>query len=101
MSFTTVEYKEFRKSCEKHLGAEQNQLIANYLSENPKLGELVNETGGIRKLQWPTNTKHKDEVKGVIYYYYKDRSNPVYLISVFRPGVKQALSKVIELIVTQ
>ena len=95
-----VEYDGFKKSSDKLLGIGESVVIADFLSENPKLGDLVEETGGIRKLKWPLHVKHKDEVKGIAYYYYKDKGTPVYLIAVFKPGVKQALSKVIELMVS-
>ncbi len=101
MAVTTIENKEFTSRCLKVLGDREGAAITDYLSENPKAGEAIKATGGIRKISWPIGAKNKSETKAVVYYYYKDRTTPVYLIAVFRPGVKQALAKVIEMVVTR
>ena len=96
-----VSFKEFEKSCEKLLGEDQQVVIENLVGSNPKVGALYEGTGGIRKLPWPQSTDHKNDIKGTVYYFYKDRSLPLYLISVFKPGAKQTLAKTIEIMVAR
>jgi len=98
LSFELIEYEEFSKSSNKLLGVDEKDLILDCIGRNPKVGELIENTGGIRKLSWPPECKHKSDVKGTIYYYYKDRSLPVFLISVYKPGAKQALGRTIEVL---
>ncbi|NNE65245.1 MAG: addiction module toxin RelE [Pyrinomonadaceae bacterium] len=99
MNFTTIEYKEFTKSSDRLLGRGENDRVVDALSGNPRLGDLIGGTGGIRKLKWPINCKTKNKVQGIVHFYFKDKSHPVHLIAVFKPGAKQTLAKAIEIIV--
>lgn len=101
LSSQIIEYKEFSRTSAKLLGKEEGDLILEYIGMNPKVGALVDNTGGIRHLSWPLDSKHRSDNKGTIYYYYKDRSLPIFLISVFKPGAKNTLGRTIEILLAR
>lgn len=40
-----------------------------YLADNPRLGDVIRDTGGLRKIRWAGNGKGKRGGVRVIYYY--------------------------------
>ena len=49
---TIAELPEYVRRVEKLLSATERIDIVNYLAAHPKVGDLVEGTGGIRKLRW-------------------------------------------------
>jgi hypothetical protein len=56
---TVVELPEFTKNSEKLLKDSERQSIVNYLASHPSSGEIMQGTGGIRKLRWSAQGKGK------------------------------------------
>ncbi len=65
---------------------EKEDLIA-YLSEHPSAGDLIQGTGGIRKLRWARGAKGKSGGVRVIYYFHSEMM-PLYLLAVFGKNEK-------------
>lgn len=89
---TIVELPEFLRKSEKLLTASQRLSIINYLAEHPSSGDIMQGTGGIRKLRWSAHGKGKSGGVRVIYYYHNE-SIPLFLLTVFGKGEKANLSK--------
>jgi len=49
---TIAEVPEYIRQAEKLLSAAEQQDVVNYLAAHPKSGDLIEGTGGIRKLRW-------------------------------------------------
>ncbi len=49
---TVAEVPEYIREAEKLLSLSERQDIVNYLSAHPKSGDLIEGTGGVRKLRW-------------------------------------------------
>jgi mRNA-degrading endonuclease RelE of RelBE toxin-antitoxin system len=64
------------------LTEEERQQITVFLAQNPRAGDLIVGTGGIRKLRWAGKGKGKSGGYRVIYYYFNE-SIPVYLLAVY------------------
>lgn len=89
---TIVELPEFlRKAQDLFLDEEKASLI-NYLAAHPQSGDLMQGTGGIRKLRWAAQGKGKSGGARVIYYYHNE-TMPLFLLTVFGKGEKANLSK--------
>ena len=56
---TVVELPEFTKNSEKLLKDSERQSIVNCLASHPSSGEIMQGTGGIRKLRWSAQGKGK------------------------------------------
>jgi hypothetical protein len=89
---TIVELPEFLRKSDKLLKDSERQSIVNYLALHPGSGDLIQGTGGIRKLRWSAQGKGKSGGVRVIHYY-RDESMPLFLLSVFGKGEKPNLSR--------
>lgn len=49
---TVAETPEYIRSAERLLPAADRMEVVEYLAENPKAGDLMQGTGGVRKLRW-------------------------------------------------
>jgi mRNA-degrading endonuclease RelE of RelBE toxin-antitoxin system len=60
--------------------------LTDFLAANPEAGELIKETGGLRKARWATNDagKHGGKSGGyrVIYYFFNEEF-PIYMLSIY------------------
>lgn len=66
--------------------------IVNYLAAHPKAGDLIEGTGGIRKLRWSRGGRGRSGGVRVIYYYHSE-AMPLYLITLFAKNERANLSK--------
>ena len=66
--------------------------MLTYLAAHPKSGDLIEGTGGIRKLRWSRGDRGKSGGVRVIYYYHSELM-PLYLITLFAKNVQDNLSK--------
>lgn len=89
---TIVELPEFLRRSDKLLNNSERLSIINYLAEHPAAGDIMQGTGGIRKLRWSAQGKGKSGGVRVIYYYHNG-SMPLFLLTVFGKGEKSNLSK--------
>lgn len=89
---TIVELPEFLRKVGQLLKEEEKLSIINHLAAHPQSGDLMQGTGGIRKLRWSAQAKGKSGGVRVIYYYYNE-SIPLFLLTVFGKGEKANLSK--------
>jgi len=89
---TIAEVPEYIRQAEKLLTAEERQDIVSYLAVHPKSGDLIEGTGGIRKLRWGRGGRGKSGGVRVIYYYHSE-TMPLYLITLFAKNEQANLSK--------
>ncbi|HAO23735.1 MULTISPECIES: type II toxin-antitoxin system RelE/ParE family toxin [unclassified Methylophaga] len=89
---TIVELPEFLKRALGLLSEEEKVSIINYLALHPQSGDLMQGTGGIRKLRWSAQGKGKSGGVRIIYYYHNG-TMPLFLLTVFGKGEKANLSK--------
>ena len=89
---TIVELPEFPRRAETLLANEEKTSLINYLSVHPMSGDVMQGTGGIRKLRWAAQGRGKSGGVRVIYYYHNG-SIPLFLLTVFGKGEKANLSK--------
>jgi len=89
---TIVELPEYLRNAEKLLTENARKEIVTFLAINPRKGDLVKSTGGIRKMRWGRGSSGKSGGVRIVYFYY-DENMPLYLLSVFGKGEKENLSK--------
>ena len=88
---TVVELSTFLSKVGKTIQPEERDELIIYLASNPKSGEEISGTGGIRKLRWAGKGKGKRGGLRVIYYFYND-SAPVFLLTVYGKGEQETLT---------
>jgi hypothetical protein len=87
-----AELPTYIRLAEKRLSVEERQDLINYLAEHPKSGEVMEGTGGVRKLRWRRGGQGKSGGVRVIYYFHDDLM-PLYLLTLFAKGDKANLTK--------
>jgi hypothetical protein len=88
---TVVETGEFLKHAKSLIpDLERAELVA-FIGANPEAGEVMPETGGVRKIRWALEGMGKRGGVRVIYYFHSKRL-PVFLLSVYAKNRKANLS---------
>lgn len=88
---TIAELPEYIRRAEKLLSDGERLDIVNYLAAHPKAGDLMEGTGGVRKLRWGRGTQGKSGGVRVIYYFHSD-AMPMYLLTLFAKNERANLS---------
>ncbi len=91
MLITIVELPEFRKRSETILTNDERDELLYYLSANPKSGDLIQGSGGIRKLRWRSKEKGKSGGSRIIYFFHNEEI-PLFLLTIFSKNEKVNLS---------
>jgi len=89
---TVAEMPEYIRRAEKLLSQSERTELIDYVAANPKAGDLIQGTGGIRKLRWARSGRGKSGGVRVIYYFHSE-ALPLYLLTVFGKGEKADLSQ--------
>ncbi|HFC53119.1 MAG TPA: addiction module toxin RelE [Gammaproteobacteria bacterium] len=88
---TVAETESFQRKINKLLSKDEKSDLIAYLSEHPSAGDLIQGTGGIRKLRWARGSKGKSGGIRVIYYFHSQKM-PLYLLAAFGKNEKANLS---------
>ena len=69
----------------------EREAVVELLAASPEIGDLIPETGGLRKVRVPLAGRGKRGGARVIYYYY-DVTLPIYLLLVYAKNERDDLS---------
>jgi hypothetical protein len=89
---TVAEVPEYIRHAEKLLTETERQDVLSYLAAHPKSGDLIEGTGGIRKLRWGRGGRGKSGGVRIIYYFHSELM-PLYLLTLFAKNEQDNLSK--------
>jgi hypothetical protein len=89
---TVAETPEYLRCAERLLSAVERADVVAYLAAHPRAGDLMQGTGGVRKLRWGRGGRGKSGGVRVIYYFHSE-AMPLYLLTVFGKNEKANLSK--------
>ncbi len=70
--------------------SDRAQLVGS-IAANPEAGDLIPETGGVRKVRWALAGRGKRGGARVVYYYHNE-SLPVFLLAAYGKNEKANLS---------
>jgi hypothetical protein len=88
---TVVELTTFLRSAAKVWSDDERAEFVDYVAANPEAGDLIPDTGGLRKVRWGRQGSGKRGGVRVIYYYY-NMDVPLYLIAVYAKAAREDLS---------
>ena len=89
---TVVETAEFLRKAKPLLSESERAELVTFIAANPEAGEIIPETGGVRKIRWALPGMGKRGGARVIYYYHSERL-PVFLLSAYAKSRKKNMSK--------
>ncbi len=89
---TVAETPEYLRQADKLLTVGERADVVDYLAAHPKAGDLMQGTGGVRKLRWARAGRGKSGGVRIIYYTHSE-AMPLYLLTVFAKNERANLSK--------
>ena len=67
---TVTETPAFTHEAKSLLSEDERNDLILFLAENPEAGDIIEQTGGVRKVRWARQGGGKSGGYRVIYYYY-------------------------------
>jgi hypothetical protein len=92
MLLTVAELPEYLRAATKLLAEDERLAIIEYLASHPSAGDLIEGTGGVRKMRWGRDGRGKSGGVRVVYYFHSD-AMPLYLLTMFAKSERANLSK--------
>lgn len=89
---TVVETVRFLKDAEGLMPESDRARLVEFVGANPDAGDLIPETGGIRKLRWALPGGGKRGGARVIYFFHNE-TLPLFLLALYGKNEKANLSK--------
>jgi mRNA-degrading endonuclease RelE of RelBE toxin-antitoxin system len=89
---TVVETPFFLRKAADLLDEEERAKLVTFVGANPDVGDVIPETGGVRKLRWSARGKGKRGGVRVIYYFHSE-AFPLLLLTVYAKNQKANLTK--------
>jgi mRNA-degrading endonuclease RelE of RelBE toxin-antitoxin system len=86
-----VETEEFLADVKGVLSEAEHDALILYVALHPEAGDLIPQTGGLRKLRWAAKARGKRGGSRVIYYFH-DVQVPLFLMAIFAKNVQTDLS---------
>lgn len=88
---TVAETPLFLRQAEKVWDEAEHEGFVSFIAANPDAGDVIPETGGVRKVRWARTGSGKRGGARVIYYYC-DGLRPLYLLLVYAKSRQENLS---------
>ena len=89
---TIVETPEFIKKANECMNDETRSHFINFIAKAPLAGDVIQGTGGARKIRWQ-NDFYSGKRGGVrIIYYYHDEKMPIFLFTVYKKNQRENIT---------
>ncbi len=89
---TVVETAPFLRDAKGLLPEDERARLVSFLGTNPEAGDLIEDTGGVRKLRWARKGGGKSGGYRVLYYYYSERI-PLFVPGIYAKNAKESVDK--------
>lgn len=89
---TVAETAEYARKAGKLLSEKERTELIYYLAAHPNAGDVMEGTGGVRKLRWAREGHGKSGGVRVIYFFYNE-GIPLYLLTIYGKSEKGNLSR--------
>lgn len=86
-----IETKLFTKLIYGYLIDDEFSDLQIVLACSPEIGDIIRNTGGLRKVRWKAKGKGKRGGVRIIYYWYKS-ANKIFLLTIFAKNEVSDLS---------
>lgn len=88
---TVAETTEYARRARKLLSEPERNDLITCLAAHPEAGDVMEGTGGVRKVRWAREGKGKSGGVRVIYFYHNE-GMPLYLLTLYGKSEKENLS---------
>jgi mRNA-degrading endonuclease RelE of RelBE toxin-antitoxin system len=84
--FTFIETKLFSRLADEYLPDDQLARLQHHLNENPEAGDIIRESGGVRKLRWRATGRGKRGGLRIVYYL-RSKRGEIWLLTLYAKNV--------------
>lgn len=91
MNLIFIETDIFTEDVKALLSDDEYAEFQSYLAENPLMGDVIQQTGGLRKIRWSAKGKGKQGGVRIIYYYVLPDSQ-IRLLLIYQKGKQDDLT---------
>lgn len=88
---TVAETKVFIRQATAVWSDDDREAFVNFIAANPDAGDMIPDTGGVRKVRWARSGTGKSGGARVIYYFH-DAFRPLYLLLVYAKARKEDMT---------
>lgn len=88
---TIVELPSYLKAVTDILSNDEREQLKSFLAANPLAGDLIQGTGGVRKVRWSASNRGKSGGARVIYFFY-NQSIPLFMLAAYKKKDKSNLT---------
>ncbi len=88
---TVVELPLFLRQAEGIWDDGERQEFVDFIARNPEAGDVIPETGGIRKVRWRRPGKGKRGGARVVYFY-RDVRMPLFLLLIYAKAQREDMT---------
>ena len=86
-----IETSVFKQAVEVLLDDDAYAQLQQHLTEFPEAGDLLKNTGGLRKIRWSSGGKGK-RGGGRVIYYYLSSDFQIRMLLIYRKGIQDNLT---------
>lgn len=87
-----VETPAYLRAVEELWDIDTQTEFKNFIGVNFLQGDIIPDTGGLRKIRWKGSSKGKRGGTRVIYYFY-DENHPIYLLFAYSKNAQTDLTE--------
>lgn len=87
-----IETPIFTEDVKELLSDEDYRAFQQFMAQNPQAGDVITETGGLRKVRWKLEGTGKRGGVRVIYFHVAAASQ-IRLVMIYQKGVRDDLTK--------
>mgnify|MGYP000732668594 CR=1 FL=1 len=88
---TVVELSLFLRQAESIWDEVERQEFVDFIARNPETGDVIPDTGGVRKVRWRRQGTGKRGGARVIYFY-RDARMPLFLILIYAKARRENMT---------
>jgi mRNA-degrading endonuclease RelE of RelBE toxin-antitoxin system len=88
---TVVELPLFQQMAERLWNDAEREAFVDFISRNPEVGDVIPETGGVRKVRWRRQGTGKRGGVRVIYFYH-DAQIPLFLMLIYAKAQREDMT---------
>ena len=89
---TVIETPSFLRDSKKYLDDAERKELVSFLAYNPAIGDLIQGTGGVRKVRWAREGGGKSGGFRIIYFYHSP-GVPLFVLNLFAKNEQANLSQ--------
>jgi hypothetical protein len=86
---SVVETPQFLRQAEDVWTEAERAEFVDFIARNPEAGDVIPDTGGVRKVRWRRQGMGKRGGARVIIYFYYNPTTPLFLLMVYAKAVRE------------